>query len=116
MGMIHILKFTPHVKGPLLGFLDIKVHPWKNFIIRSISLFKKENGERWISFPSQMYEKDGERKYKPYNLFESPQDSASFQKEVLKAFDEYSGQPGQSKIEPIPMSYPKPDSQMELPF
>ncbi len=86
--MIEILKFKSVSKNSLQGFLDIKVPKWGGFIIREIGYFRKGD-QRWISFPSRVYEKDGEKKYHNYNLFEDAKVMQEFQKKVIEALDAY---------------------------
>ena len=119
MGLI-IVNFTPYVKGPLQGYLEVKVNAWKNFIIRGIAVFKNET-QRWISFPSQVYEKDGAKKYKPYARFESREDMEAFQKQVFESLDKMTLGPQIEKTNQPAVSKNKstkqvPFSQMESPF
>jgi len=107
-----IVNFTPYEKGSLQGYLEVKVEGWRNFVIRGIAVFKNQTS-RWISFPSQIYEKDGVKKYKPYAKFESKEDMDAFQNEVLKALDKVIAKP---KVEEKPLYFTKQASQMEIPF
>lgn len=86
--MIEILSFRPHHKGNLIGFVNIKIPKWGNFIIKDISLFEKNEG-RWLNFPSRSYEENGEKKYSYYNCFEDQTMKSNFDHEVFKALDLY---------------------------
>lgn len=73
-------------KGAFKCVVDVKMPEWKNYIIRRIKVFEK-NGDRWISFPAEQYEKDGQTKYFQYNDFEDIKERMAFQKELLEALD-----------------------------
>lgn len=85
---MEILNYRAHSSGALAGFFDLKIDKWGGFIIRKMKLFNK-NGRRWVSFPSEKYEKDGETKYAPYNLFEDQAIMEKFSKEVVRILDDY---------------------------
>jgi len=86
--MIEILQYKTVNKNSLQGILSIEIQKWGNFIINEISYFKKDD-QRWISFPSKPYEKDGEKKYFPLNRFKESSMAKSFQEKVLEALDKY---------------------------
>jgi hypothetical protein len=107
--MLEILKFTECLKNSFQGFLDIKIQTeYGIFVIKDISVFKKEDSS-WISFPYQQYEKDGVKKYKQYNWFESPESMKKFQNELFKKLEKFRGQTKENKT--IPISFNE-----ELPF
>jgi len=72
----------------MMGKFSLKIPKWGNFIIHDMSYFQKGH-QRWVSFPSKQFEKDGEKKYMPYNKFEDDKTLKAFQEQVLKALDEY---------------------------
>lgn len=86
--MIEITHFKPVNKGYVVGTFSIRVPKWGNFCIRELTYFKK-NENRWISFPSRQYEKNGEKKYFSFCAFEEPAINKSFQDKLLKCLDEY---------------------------
>ena len=71
-------------KGSLVATFYVKVPEWNNFIIRKAALFTQEN-KKWISLPSEKYEKDGVKKYFQYNTFQNKQDDDEFKKKILEA-------------------------------
>jgi|SRR6185369_1365845 len=85
---MEIIKYRSVNKGTLVGKLDLKIPKWGNFIIRDITFFQQDN-KKWITFPSQQFEVEGQKKYKSYNLFEEASTMKLFQAQVLKALDEY---------------------------
>jgi hypothetical protein len=88
MNNIEVILYRPMNKNTLQGIFNIKIPKWGNFIIREISYFKK-NGSRWISFPSRSYEKNGEKKYFHFMIFEEPHTMKAFQEKVFDALDAY---------------------------
>lgn len=86
--MIEVIKYKPVNKNALVGILDIKIPKWGNFIIRDISYFQKGN-QRWVSMPARAYEKDGEKKYYVYNLFEDINVMKKFQENIIEALGIY---------------------------
>jgi hypothetical protein len=48
-----------------------------------------KNAQRWVSFPSRAYEKDGVKKYANYVHFPDPQAYSAFQASVLKALETF---------------------------
>jgi len=107
--MLEILRFKECLKNSLQGFLDVKIETkYGIFVIKDISVFKKEDSS-WISFPSQPYEKDGVKKYKQYNCFESPESMQKFQNDLFKKLEKFKGQTKENKT--IPISFNE-----ELPF
>lgn len=86
--MIEILNFKKVDKNTLQGFIDIKIPKWGGFYIREMMYFKKGN-QRWITFPSRAYEKNGEKKFYAYNGFEDFKTNNEFQVSILKSLDIY---------------------------
>lgn len=86
--MIEITKYNPVGKGKLVGTFSIKLPKWGNFYIKKMSYFK-DGDKRWINFPSEAYEKDGEKKYSAYAGFEEANVAKCFQEKCLAVLDEY---------------------------
>ena len=42
------------------------------------------NGQEWVSGPSRMYEKDGEKKFYNFLTFNSPEEKKVFEDQILK--------------------------------
>jgi hypothetical protein len=55
-------------QSALKGSFTVEIPKW-HMQIRSITLFQKES-QIWISFPSREYEKDGQKKYFSYIVFD----------------------------------------------
>jgi hypothetical protein len=108
--MIEILKYKAIDKNFLMGFVDVKFSSeYGSMYVKDISLFKKGE-ERWLSFPSQVYEKEGKKKYKQYLGFESADHMQKFQREL---FEKLEKSPTFRPAEAIPnISF----TQSELPF
>lgn len=86
---MEIIKWQPYEKGMLKGYFTLKIPKWGGFCIQSMSYFSKNEKQRWISFPSKMYEAEGEKKYAQYCFFEDAVTIRMFQESVLKALDAY---------------------------
>jgi hypothetical protein len=86
--MFEITEVKGIFKGTLLASANVVVPKWGKFFISKITVFEK-NGGRWISFPSETYEKDGKRKYAARCGFVDAEMHKAFEKEFFKAFDEY---------------------------
>ncbi len=71
-------------KGPLIATFDIKIPEWNNFIIRKAAFFTQEN-KKWVTFPSEKYEKDGMKKYFQLNTFKEKKDEEEFKSKALEA-------------------------------
>lgn len=103
--MITCTKFRPVQKGCLIGFGSIEIEKW-GVEIHNVSLNEK-NGGWWASMPSQVYEKDGEKKYSPYVTFKSKETYKKFQDACVEAMklkmNETSepsfSEPGQSNLD-----------------
>jgi hypothetical protein len=85
---MEITEYKAINKNSLLGKFNLKINKWGNFIIREVTLFSKDN-RRWISFPAKAYEKDNEKKYFSYMIFEQREVFDQFQEKVLHALDNY---------------------------
>lgn len=85
--MIEILKFKEINKGFLQSSVNVKIKSW-DLILNKISIFNK-NGNRWINFPQESYEANGEKAYFPLVKIDNPQTLAKFQSAVLEAVDKY---------------------------
>ncbi len=79
--MIECLKLQIVNKGSLLGFCDLSI-PQLGLEIFNIALFQK-GPQRWLSFPSKEYEKDGQKKYMPYLRFKKKESMENFSKQVF---------------------------------
>lgn len=110
--MIDIINFKLINKNTLIGTFSIRVPKWGGFIIQECSYFEKGN-QRWISFPSRPYEKDGVKKYFHFNRFEDPKMMVKFQESVIKAIDELIEKNKNSPKEPQEKEEPK---QIDFPF
>ena len=81
--MITCTKFHKVEKGCLRGFASLYVNKW-DIEIHSCSLNEKD-GSYWVSIPSQMYEKDGVKKYSPYITFKDGTKYKAFMEVALAA-------------------------------
>lgn len=87
--MIKIEKYTPKEKGALKGYLSISIPEWHGFCIYDMAYFEM-NGKRWFNFPQREYlNKEGEKKYAPYNGFVDVEAKYAFQAQVFMALDKY---------------------------
>lgn len=83
--MIICTRFKSLKKGCLLGFGSLYIEKW-GIEIHNCSLNEK-GANRWVSLPSQVYEKDGEKKYSPYITFQNKDHYKKFQELILEAFN-----------------------------
>ena len=87
--MIKITHYKPAEKeGARIASFSITMEKWGGFQIREMTLFRKGN-QKWIKFPSRMYEVDEEKRYFEYNGFESREMWNSFQDKVIAALEEH---------------------------
>jgi DNA-binding cell septation regulator SpoVG len=86
--VIEVIHFKKVEKNTLKGFISVKVPKWGDFVISDILYFQKD-AQRWISFPSKTVEKDGEKKFYPYNHFKNSANMKLFQEKVFEALDKY---------------------------
>jgi DNA-binding cell septation regulator SpoVG len=86
--MIEVIRYKPVNKGSLQAMIEIKVNKWGGFIIREIAYFEK-GGECWVSMPSRMYEKDGQKKYFSYMTFGDQQMDQAFKNKIVEAIQAF---------------------------
>lgn len=101
---MQITSVRPILKGIMVASVDIIIPKWSNFFIRQIIVFDK-NGTRWISFPSEAYEKDGVKKFARRCGFEDKEVDKKFQTEFFRIYDEY------IKINPLKAPEPQEPKQ-----
>ncbi len=94
--MIEIIKFTPVQRDTFQSIVDIKIHKWGNFIIRGVKVFEK-NDQRWISFPTREFEKDGEKKHAAICSFEKSSTQDLFHQRFFESYDKYIEELGSGK-------------------
>lgn len=101
---MEVLAIRPVNKGFVKCSVDVSLQTKIEgkevpFIIRRISVFDKA-GSRWISFPSEKYEKDGKKQFYEYALFKDVSHKRAFQDELFKILDSKAGgaEQGQAKI------------------
>lgn len=107
--MLEISKVQMINKGHLLAKCDVRIPAWK-FTIHNVSIFEK-NGSRWVSMPSQQYEKDGQKKFFPHCRFDDMDILEKFQSEVKKLFETWILTNPQNE-----QAEPKTQKQDDLPF
>lgn len=107
--MLEISKVQMINKGHLVAKCDVRIPTWK-FTIHGVTIFEK-NGSRWVSMPSQQYEKDGQKKFFPHCRFDDMDILEKFQAEVKKLFEAWLSTNAQ-----IPKVEEKIYKQDELPF
>jgi hypothetical protein len=59
---MEISNFKSIAKGSLIGTFDITIPEWGALKICECAVFEKD-GKKWITLPSRVYEKDGQKKY-----------------------------------------------------
>ncbi len=101
--MIVVTKYRAMQESSLKAYFSITIDKWGDFFIKDMKLFEK-NGHKFVNFPDQKYEKDGETKYSPYCGFAKREIKEAFEKEVLKAIEVFLSQSQKS------------DDQMQIPF
>jgi hypothetical protein len=87
-----ITNFKHINKSALIGTFDLVIPKWGNFVIREMCYFQK-GAQKWVSFPSKQYEKDGQKKYYPYNAFQDKATLDAFMHKVLEAVAKVAPQP-----------------------
>jgi len=85
---MEVIYFRFINKGSMKASFNLLIPKWGYFIIRDICLFEKGN-QRWVSFPSKVVEKDGQKKYFSYFTFQNQETLKQFQEKVLQAIDIY---------------------------
>jgi len=83
---IECIKFRKFDKGTLKGFADIWVPKW-GLELYGITLHEKE-GRRWVNFPANTYEKEGETKSAPHYRFRNKDHWTLFCEKVKEAIDQ----------------------------
>lgn len=80
-----VTNFKQYEKGTLQGFFELTLDSGMN--IRGMTYHVKEDGKRWVGFPTKPYDSDGETKYQ--NIVYIPDDARwqQFQKLCLEALD-----------------------------
>jgi hypothetical protein len=106
---MEITKYKEINKNSLQGTFTLKIPKWGDFLIHEMTYFKKDSN-RWVSFPSRGYEKDGEKKYYSYCFFEDPAVLKSFSNKVLAALDIY------FETHKAEMQIPSSRNNEEIPF
>ena len=85
---IEIIKYKPHQKGALLGFVDFYV-PKMGLEIYGSSIYQKD-GRKWVNLPTKEYKnKDGENKWSFVVRFREKEHSTAFSKAILEAVDRW---------------------------
>jgi len=87
--MIEIIEARHIDKGVLQSVVSVKITNWGNFIIKELTVWKKDNGARWINFPNRTYDKDGVKKHMPLMEFEDQAVKKLFEEEFFKVYDKY---------------------------
>ena len=64
-----------------------------------IKVYKNKHGKRFISLPSKVHEKDGEKKYFPYNKFDGKE---QFENALLKCLDLFLAKTQDAQQEDVP--------------
>lgn len=87
-----ILSFTPEVKGPKEGRINIQIKTeWGDMIFRNISVFRKD-ARRWFSFPSKKTDTIDERGFEIYESHTGFLDAAqhtAFHKSLFDKLDDF---------------------------
>ena len=115
--MIECKKFISQPRGGFVGFATLFIEKW-GVQINSCKMFQK-NGHRWVSFPDQSYEKDGEKKYSPYIWFEDKKVASAFSDAAVKAIDDFCSQqspPMPNEVESIAKAQNSPEFEEDIPF
>ena len=85
--MITCIYFKKFDKGTLKGFA--------NFFIEKMGMeffgftLHEKDGKKWLNFPSKEYDKEGDKKFAPYFRFKEKNHYYEFQRQALKAIQEY---------------------------
>lgn len=94
---MEIVQYRPIKKNSLEAMISLSVPKWGDFIIRDICYFVKGN-RQWVSFPSRMYEVNGEKKYWSYMAFKDPANDRLFKEKVLTAIQTHISTFGNEKF------------------
>ena len=85
--MIEITNINPVMKKSLLATCSVYIKPWHLFL-HEVMIFE-EGARRWIALPSQVFEKDGEKKYKELVAFDSEGAKKRFRDQIMLAVDKF---------------------------
>lgn len=86
--MIEIIEYKPINQPSLKAQVSIRLPKWGGFIIKRIKVFQKDNS-RWLTLPSEEYERDGKKKFFPVNEFDNPEMMEAFRKSFFSELDKY---------------------------
>jgi hypothetical protein len=86
--MIEINDYREINKNTLKAQCTIRLEKWGGFLIKKVKIFQKAES-RWISFPSEEYEKDGQKKYYSLVEFDTPAMNEAFRNAFFQALDKY---------------------------
>jgi hypothetical protein len=84
--MIRCIRFRPHVKNTLRGFVDLELTR-VGLVLRDCTRHEK-NGKEWIGFPARSYtDKDGNTQWSPLIEFAEGATAAreQFQQQAINA-------------------------------
>jgi hypothetical protein len=83
-----IIKFTKFEKRTLRGFCEVELP--SGMCIRDLTYHVRDDGSRWVGYPSKQYEKqDGGAGWTNQIWFEDKSVHYEFQKQLLNALDDY---------------------------
>jgi hypothetical protein len=83
-----IKSFRKYEKASLKGFLELELQ--SGMCIRDLTYHVREDGTRWVGYPSKPYQDDeGNTKYQNQLYFPDRAVHGKFQKQVLAALDVY---------------------------
>lgn len=106
---MEITAYKPIKKGTLEAIVSVSVPKWGDFIIREMCYFVK-GSQQWVSFPSKMYEHNGEKKYWSYMAFKDQSTDKVFKDKVVAAIQ---GHVALNGDEQFPKSANAPSQQQE---
>jgi hypothetical protein len=85
--MSEIRNFRPFEKGSLKAFFTVELS--SGLRLNSCKLFAKEDGSRWIGWPSErIKDRNGVEGFRPVVEFRDREASDRFRDEILHALDE----------------------------
>ena len=93
--MVTCTRYRPVNKGCIIGTCNIVIPTW-GIEFFDITLFENGN-QRWVTFPSRQYERDGKKNYMPYFRFQNKTDAEMFADKVFEAVARYNA--GDSKFD-----------------
>ena len=85
--MIEIQNINPVMKKSLLATCSVYIKPW-HMTLHEVMIFE-EGARRWINLPSQVYEKDGEKKYKELITFDNDSARKRFRDQIMTDVDKF---------------------------